>query len=238
MFTDWVTVSFGCTENPQTKDALYLHIRAFTKQFPHSFTRQTFGSLSLCLPGKFWQGIEEQEGFTHIDDILRWCATGHVTRVDFAHDWNLDEVDAAPIWSAIGALGNVTRLEGPSGKTWYVGSRESQRYARLYDKRAEIKAKTGVDIMFPVLRFEVELKGKAAPQYFWTYRQTPRAIQSDIATRYGLAEFMTGSSTDVIRVAGAPQADPFAFVNHFRRAIARARAADPRLFDELIPAKC
>jgi hypothetical protein len=61
-------------------------------------------------------------------------------------------------------------------------------------------------------------------------------VQSDIAQRYNLIEFLHGTSTDVIRVAGLPQADPFAFIRQFQRAITKARKADPRLFDELIPA--
>jgi len=232
-FTDWVTISFGHISNRQVNDTIFNHFRMLQKAYPKTFTRRTFGTLSVCLPGQHWQGIDEQAGFTLIDDILHWCATAHVSRFDVAHDWNLEKVDSDKIWTAIASLPNITRLEGPSGRTWYVGSRESDRFARLYDKAAEIKAHTGVDINFPVLRFEVELKGRTAEEYFSHFRRNPGVVQSDLAERYNLSEFLQGDSKDVIRVHALPAADPFAFVRQFRRALCKARTADPRLFDEL-----
>jgi len=233
MFADWVTISFGKIEQYQVRGVLFDHLRALQRVYSKPFTRVTFGSLSVCLPGQFWQGMEETDGFRLCDDILHWCASAHISRFDLAHDWNLEKIDSDKIWAAVGALPNVTRLEGPSGRTWYVGSRESDRFARLYDKRAELKANTGVDINFPVLRFEVELKGRTAVEYFAHFRRSPQTVQSDLAERFNLSEYMIGSSTDVIRVHGAPEADPFAFVRQFRRALCKARKADPKLFDEL-----
>jgi len=121
VFTDWVTVSFGRISNAQVHDVLFNHFRMLQKAYPRVFTRQTFGALSVCLPGQHWQSIDEKSGFTLIDDILHWCATSHVSRFDVAHDWNLEAIDSDKIWSAIGALPGITRLEGPSGRTWYVG---------------------------------------------------------------------------------------------------------------------
>jgi hypothetical protein len=235
MFADWVTVSFGSIEQYQVRGALFEHIRVLKRIYPRVFTRTTFGSLSVCLPGQHWQSVEEEAGFSLVDDILHWCATAHISRFDLAHDWSLEKTDEDRIWSAIAELSNITRLEGPSGKTWYVGSRESDVFARLYKKDAEIFARTGVRVDFPILRFEVELKGRTAAEYFAHFRRARDVVQSDIARRYGLQEFMHGTSTDVIRVAGLPPADPFAFIRQFHKAITRARKADPRLFDELIP---
>jgi len=233
MFTDWVTISFGKIEQYQVRGALFEHIRVLQRVYPKAFTRMTFGNLSVCLPGQHWQSVEEDAGFTLCDDILHWCASAHISRFDLAHDWNLEKTDSDKIWTAVGALPNVTRLEGPSGRTWYVGSRESDRFARLYDKRAELRANTGVDINFPVLRFEVELKGRTAAEYFFHFRRNPQVVQGDLAERFNLAEFIAGDSKDVIRISGLPAVDPFAFVRQFRRALCKARKCDPQLFDEL-----
>jgi hypothetical protein len=236
MFTDWITASFGYIKQYQVRGTLFEHIRVLKRIYPKVFTRTTFGSLSVCLPGQHWQSVEEEAGFSLVDDILHWCATAHISRFDLAHDWSLEKIDSDKIWSAIAELPSITRLEGPGGRTWYIGSRESDRFARLYDKTAEIFAKTGVRVDFPILRFEVELKGRTAAEYFSHFRRSRDVVQSDIAQRYNLIEFLHGTSTDVIRVAGLPQADPFAFIRQFQRAITKARKADPRLFDELIPA--
>jgi len=233
MFTDWVTISFGKIEQYQVRGALFEHIRVLQRVYPKTFTRMTFGNLSVCLPGQFWQGVEEADGFRIVDDICHWVSSSHVTRFDLAHDWNLEQVDADRIWKAFDLLPGIERWEGPGGKTHYKNSRESSRHARLYDKTAEIKARTGVDIGFPTLRFEVELKREAAPEYFAHFRRNPQVVQSDLAERFNLSEFMIGDSKDVIRIHGAPAVDPFAFVRQFRRALCKARKCDPVLFDEL-----
>jgi len=236
MFTDWVTISFGKIEQYAVRGALFEHIRVLQRVYPHAFTRSTYGSLSVCLPGQHWQAIDENDGFTLVDDIMHWCATSHVTRFDLAHDWNVGAVDADPIWKAVDSCGvPIDKLIGRSGTTWYIGSRESDRFARLYDKHAEILSRTGVDIKFPVLRFEVELKGDCSREYFAHFRRCPATVVGDIAQRFNLAKFLEGSSKEVIRCMGAPQADPFAFVRKFHRCIAYARAVDPTLFDELVP---
>jgi len=237
MFPDWTTFSFGKIEQYQVRGALFEHIRVLQRCYPHVFTRSTFGALSVCLPGQHWQSIEEAAGFTLCDDILHWCASAHVTRFDLAHDWSLEKIDADKIWRAVDTCGAVIdKLNGHDGITWYGGSRESGRFFRLYQKDKEIKAKTGVDIGFPVLRFEVEFKRECAPEYFAHWRRAPAVVQGDIATRYNLSEFLVGDSKDVIRVHGLPPADPFGFIRRFKKVISFARASDPRLFEELIPA--
>lgn len=236
VFTDWVTISFGKIEQYQVRSALFEHIRVLQRVYTRCYTRSTYGSLSLCMPGQHWQSIDEQKGFTLCDDVLHWCASGHVTRFDLAHDWNLNAIDADKIWKAVDLCGTVIdKLNGHDGTTWYGGSRESGRFFRLYQKDREIRARTGVDIGFPVLRFEFEAKRECAPEYFAHWRRAPGIVQSDIAERYNLAEFLVGSSTDVIRVHGAPVVDPFGFVRKFHKCISYARASDPKLFDELIP---
>jgi len=236
MFADWVTISFGKVEQYQVRGALFEHIRALQRVYPRCYTRSTYGSLSLCMPGQHWQSLDEEKGFTLCDDVLHWCATAHVTRFDLAHDWNVGAIDADKIWKAVDACGTVIdKLIGHDGITWYGCSRESGRFWRLYQKDKELKARTGVDIGFPVLRFEFEAKQECAPEYFSHWRRAPAAVQSDIASRYNLSVFLIGSSSEIIRVHGLPAADPFAFVRKFHKCIAYARAVDPTLFDELVP---
>jgi len=233
MFTDWLTISFRAADQLQVRSEIYGKVRALQRHYPQAVLVSTFGNLSLRLPGQFWQGIEEKAGFEIADRILRWCATAHVTRFDLAHDWSLTEEDAGCIWSKIAELGNVSRWESPAGRTWYVGSRKSRDFGRLYNKRAELRARTGVDIGFPCLRFEVEFKKESAPQMFEHWRRDHDAVQQYVAKKYGLEEYLHGSSTDVIRIHGLPASDPFAFIRHFRKALCKARTADPKLFDEL-----
>jgi len=236
MFTDWVTISGFGTRQYDAASAIWRRIEALKTAYPHVYTRRTFGSLSVCLPGQHWQSIEEQDGFTLVDDVMHFCSGAHVTRFDLAHDWSLDTVDAGKIWHAVAECGaDIDRLIGHRGTTWYIGSRESDFFARLYDKTAEIRARTGVDIKFPVLRFEAEMKGQAASEFFFHWRRAPEAVQNTVAQRYNLAEFLIGSSSEVIRVMGLPPADPFAFVRKFARCITYARTLDPAKFDEIIP---
>jgi len=236
MFTDWVTVSYGDIKQFQVRSALFERIRVLKRVYPHSFTRSTYGSLSVCLPGQHWQAIDEQDGFKLVDDILHFAATGHVTRFDLAHDWSIEKTDSDKIWAAVDACGmEIEKLTGSKGTTWYIQSRESGRFARLYDKTAEIKAHTGIDIKFPVLRFEVELKQECAPEYFAHFRRCPETVVGDIAQRFNLTKFLEGSSKEIIRCMGAQQADPFAFVRKFHKCISYARAVDEKLFDELVP---
>jgi hypothetical protein len=237
MFADWVTVSFGKIEQYEVRGALFERIRVLKRVYPHSFTRSTYGSLSVCLPGQHWQTVDEADGFKIVDDVLHFCATGHVTRFDLAHDWSLEKADSDQIWAAVDQCGlEIEKLTGSKGTTWYINSRESGRFGRLYDKHAEILARTGVDVKFSILRFEVELKQECAPEYFAHFRRCPETVVGDVAQRFNLTKFLEGSSKEVIRCMGAPAADPFAFVRKFYKCISYARALDPKLFDEIIPA--
>lgn len=238
MFVDWTTVSFGKLENEFARIAVFDSFDRLSKREPEVFMRTTFGSHSVCFPGKFWQRDDETLRMEFIDDALHWCATARVTRVDFAHDWTPDDFQLAEIWRAVSHHPLLdTRLNGRKGKTWYIGSRESGRFARLYNKRDEIIARTGVDVGFDVLRFEAEIKDDGAAPYFWHWRRAPEIVQSDLAQRYLLEKFLVGNG-DVIRVKRPPPADPFAFIRQFRNAIQKARLHDPALFDSLIRPPC
>ena len=86
-----------------------------------------------------------------------------VTRIDIAKDLTNLQVNIENIWcmakrgestGTSQTVRNVTDNRG--GYTMYIGSRESEKFARLYNKAAE----QGVDGDW--WRFEVELKGDAA----------------------------------------------------------------------------
>lgn len=235
MFPDWVTISYGSLERLCASAIFFEKVRRVQALYTHVFSRTTFGSFSLCFPGQHWQSVRELAGFDLIDDCLTWAQGAHVTRFDLAHDWLNDDIDRHALWKAVVASGHkIEKLIGESGNTFYIEDRESDYFARLYNKTAEIRARTGVDINFGVTRFEAELKGEAAPQFFAHWRRSPADIQNTIAVRYNLQDFLIGSSTEIIRVMGLPAADPFAFVRKFWRCISYARALDPKLFDEII----
>jgi len=93
------------------------------------------------------------------------------TRVDVCVDLVLDKPKRGwlrglrenPEFSGLQAhAGRVTKLiESDTGDTLYIGSRESGRYGRIYDKSAHY----GVGLGY-VYRFEVETKKQVAPAVF------------------------------------------------------------------------
>jgi len=84
------------------------------------------------------------------------------SRLDFAVDVLDTPTKPAEIWTAwkIAHQGNMqkscTLIESPSGDTFYLGSRSSEKMVRVYDKGKE----QGVDTQW--LRIEMEFKGDAA----------------------------------------------------------------------------
>lgn len=91
---------------------------------------------------------------------------GKVTRLDLAIDAIDEKVNPHAVYSAALAgetKGTAQKIEARTGIdgsiTVYVGSRESDKYARLYDKGLE--SGQGGDWK----RLEIELKGDAAKQY-------------------------------------------------------------------------
>lgn len=57
---------------------------------------------------------------------------------------------------------NIILNNENNGVTVYFGSRESERFVRVYNKRAERLTKTGVDVGHEWIRCEAELKGERA----------------------------------------------------------------------------
>lgn len=98
--------------------------------------------------------------------LLRACvdAGGSVSRLDLAKDFTEGEVDYEAVYQSLeqraggGNARTVTKLQSSGGGyTIYIGSRQSERFVRLYDKAAEQKLP---DALWS--RLEVETKGMVA----------------------------------------------------------------------------
>ena len=62
-------------------------------------------------------------------------------------------------YQTVGKPGTVTLIKSTSGSTLYLNRRVSERFVRIYNKTAEQRLKD-VDIGKPILRIEIELKGR------------------------------------------------------------------------------
>lgn len=88
-----------------------------------------------------------------------------VTRLDLAKDARSEAIELTKIFSAIqtGSYSGKTKTfsqisDTKGGHTIYIGSRSSERFARLYHKGAQLG--TGEDW----IRFEIEMKGDVAKE--------------------------------------------------------------------------
>ena len=112
--------------------------------------------IHVQLPG---QALEKQ-GFTR---ALRICADleGSITRIDIATDVRgisdpEDIYQSLLIGTAKTRAQKFNLITGTQGKTCYVGSRESERFLRVYDKAAQTKTEGNWT------RIEMECKGRQA----------------------------------------------------------------------------
>jgi len=86
-----------------------------------------------------------------------------VTRIDVENTYLSDLSDIAA--KAVSKARTGGRFKGNGGQTYYVGSRRSAMFVRVYDKAAELRRK-GVEVPVPLWRAEVEVKRKAANEVF------------------------------------------------------------------------
>jgi hypothetical protein len=113
------------------------------------------------------RGCDAMGHFALVDKLL--VPGDHVTRLDVAVDCLNSGTTCSDIWGllrrgdVISLSSNIRHIEGvlqSQGHTIYVGASSSERMVRIYDKGAE--QQTGTDW----LRFEVQLRGKSANQFF------------------------------------------------------------------------
>ena len=115
------------------------------------------GTVSIVISGEWvssWN-LGELRGFIEYfkDNGLRW----RCSRLDLAFDVEPDKMDINTVFDAVSSREYVCRAQnrgayidfGSDEKTITLGSRPSERYMRIYNRRGYV-------------RFELEVKGKAA----------------------------------------------------------------------------
>jgi hypothetical protein len=111
-----------------------------------------------------------------------------ITRIDFAFDvLNSGDTTAhiADAWRAVhGQKGKrvTSFINSATGSTFYIGSRQSEKMVRIYDKGQQL----GMDIDW--LRFELELKGNAARVLAHTLAADPRPALATVLEFIALPE--------------------------------------------------
>ncbi len=178
---DWLSVTFkgGSSNEKKFVDAFATH-----QVFDPTSARFGYDGATKSEEGviHMWNGNREEMGhhFQFNGSSLRYIlknygvqpqevvrqavhAGGRVTRLDVAKDEKSQAVDYDKIWTELlarrytGTMRRPTRTQsGAQGYTIYMGSRQSDKFARLYNKAAE-QAVQGV-----WNRYELELKGDVA----------------------------------------------------------------------------
>jgi hypothetical protein len=142
--------------------------------------------------------------------LLRACidAGGSISRLDLAKDLTEQPIDYEKVYQSLkqghngGTARNISRLESADGGTTiYVGSRQSERFVRLYDKAIEQKLPNAI-----WARLEVETKGMVARAVATALLSNSRwsdafdaavvAMVGDVQ-KAGLAEFFPGGRVPI-----------------------------------------
>jgi len=119
----------------------------------------------VIFAGSALRNIFEQTSIQPIA-LLRACVDAglRISRLDLAKDLTGQEIDGQAVYQSLksgiggGTARNISRIENAQGgQTIYVGSRQSERFVRLYDKAQE----TG-DTSKHWWRLEIETKGEFA----------------------------------------------------------------------------
>src|SRR2546430_2481023 len=149
-----ISPQFGYTNGFRLRDGIVF--------FTHS-SRQDMG-VHFIFSGKTLGNLQKR-GFS-IDKILRKVVAfeAKITRLDLAKDATDEGVSIPEIWSSIAERGRKGRTKkfsqvqgSDGGHTIYGGSRESERFLRIYDKAIEQG-----DHEADYKRCELELKGGVA----------------------------------------------------------------------------
>jgi len=168
---------------------------------------------------------------------------GKVTRIDLTidvactFDYRAYHANMVDRWKAarekFEKVGLPILYDNPQGLTVYIGKRGNARLLRLYDKRAEIKAKTKdhIDIGFDLCRVELELHGKVTAQYLRLWKDGKfGTLCEDIAYRYNLPMVaLDGNPVIIPRDCDDPDAK-WRFVERYWRLIGGCLLENPRRF--------
>lgn len=132
-------------------------------------------------------------------------------------------------------VGLPQEYTSPEGNTVYVGKRSSARFFRVYDKRAEIKAKKKTDIDFDLTRFEIECKRDAVPVYLALFMAgNTRAIVDDMAARYYLPAIADNPNRILPTESSQDKGSIWDFIYRYRRIIREAYYTDQTAFLDII----
>lgn len=164
---------------------------------------------------------------------------GKVTRVDFALDIPVALHYRQLYHELKSAMPrcHVHTWESRTGTTVYVGTRTSQRFLRIYDKRGETIHKTGLDCGFDWCRVELEVKRYAVDHYLDKWLVNPNDVVSDIITRYGLAYKFPDIKTtgDLIIVPQLDvESDAMRFVKRYHKILHTAYTEDSTMFMDIV----
>jgi len=180
---DWLSSTFkGFLSDTDVRDAVAFGFpkRAWTVGTPHfgytNMLQHPMGHFIMSNPGRPEMGVHlsiggralkaiSEGGHTPLS-MLKWSLEqgGKTTRIDLAIDVYDEEIDISAmarckqVEGAKGSARGRKLMEGEDGgRTLYVGSRQSDKFFRIYDKAIE----TG-DRSRPWTRFELEIKGDTA----------------------------------------------------------------------------
>lgn len=150
------------------------------------------------------QAVEAMPGLGHVRPLLQFLveAGAVMRRVDFALDDLRGLLSMARIGQHVAQdwfvsrsrqVDRYQRLRGGDGETFFFGSRSSESYVRIYDKRAERMDK-GEDDPGHWIRVELELKGDKAQAVVESYLGQSEAYL--VGLLRGLLEFKEPSSDE------------------------------------------
>lgn len=191
---DWLSVTFkDGLKDKQVRDAVSFGFprKAWTDGTPKfgykHMIQHPLGHLIMFHPGRPEMGVHLSmggralraisEGGHPATEMLSWGLKegGKVTRIDLAIDVYDHEIDLVALASgprikdAPGSARKWSQVKGSDGGcTVYIGSRQSDKFLRIYDKAVE----TG-QLDRPWTRFELEIKGDTAKQVAWEFAMLP-----------------------------------------------------------------
>lgn len=216
-----------------------LNVERFCKAFGRSF-RRTDKHLMLNL-GHSLLGDRTRQLW--LVDACTRIYTGKLTRIDLTIDlactFDFREYHTLMVkqWQLsqhlFGKVGLPILYDSPQGLTVYVGKRGNARLIRVYDKRAEIKAKTKdhLDIGFDLCRIELELHGRIIGYYLnlWTQEQYD-TICDDIAFRYSLPVLSSNARRAVVPRDCDDPDSKWRFIERYHKCIGDCVRENPRRF--------
>jgi len=182
---DWLAMTFkGETNREKDFCDLYARIAPISDETPrngyNSATKDGNGvvcmwnadreemGLHVIFAGSALRNIFERTGISQRDLVkAALYSGGRITRLDIAKDAQNVVCNLGAIWDCIqnkdnkGTARTFSTIEDHKGnRTIYIGSRQSEKFARIYDKRGQLDVKGTT-----WYRYELETKGMVARSF-------------------------------------------------------------------------